>query len=393
MALNSEDQSSSPALSFADNNTGAPKVDNMLPLLSSRNIAGPGVLDNPDDQSIGKRLWNGYTQGDTPIANAMQQAGAYLTSISDPKAGATMLAATKAYGRNQPKPSYGVIGQDAMGNPQYGWIDPVKMKVTPIGGDQTAGTAGQPLGDTSLNGDEYLKTLPSGLASNVQALVEGRMPVPSATSLKSRATQTLLQAAGQYEPGFDLTTWQGRVSGNKDFYGGGQSSKDIKSANQAISHMRSLVDSAEGMNNTSSPMLNTAKNAWNTNVMGEGAQTQFQLNAHAVSEELSKVFKGANMSDAEIRAWESGLSPNMSPSQQRASIGKLTELLNGSLEALEDKRKDSLGERAAAKKGPLLSKEAQESLDYIRKWSAEASQHTAAPMGLPTGVKSIQLIQ
>ena len=35
--------------------------------------------------------------------------------------------------------------------------------------------------------------------------------------------------------------------------------------------------------------------------MGKGAVTEFLPNAHAVAEEMSKVFKGANLSDAEVR--------------------------------------------------------------------------------------------
>ena len=44
--------------------------------------------------------------------------------------------------------------------------------------------------------------------------------------------------------------------------------------------------------------------------LGAGEQGAFRTNAHAVAEEMSKVFKGANLSDAEIRHWEQNLSEN-----------------------------------------------------------------------------------
>jgi hypothetical protein len=101
---------------------------------------------------------------------------------------------------------------------------------------------------------------------------------------------------------------------------------------------------------------------------------------------MSKVFKGSNMSDAEIHAWEDNLSPNMSPAQQRAQIGKLSELLHGSLQALEEKRVASIGQVAADKAGPLIKPEGQRVLQRIDAW-LKAGNAAAAGGTAPTGVK------
>jgi hypothetical protein len=382
----------------AEDNTGA---STMMPALSPRNLAGgPGALSNTEDDEQSQSLLGRFWQKPEDGANALQQAGAYITSIADPKAGASLLAAAKAYGRNKPKPEFKIIGQDEFGAPKYGWVDTVNQRVVPFSasGAPEAGQAPGTIGDTSLQGDDYLKTLPANIAAAAQAAVEGRAPPPSAGSLKNPLVQKTIAAAQHLDPEFDLTTWGARNAGHKDFYGGGDSSKQVKSLNQAISHMGSLVDSAEKLPGHDSPMINSVENFFNTQVLGKGDQTEFKMNAHAVAEELSKVFKGSNMSDAEIKKWEEGLQPNMSPEQKRAAIGKLTELLHGGMSALDDKRKQSLGDASRrAKKGSLLAPDAQQQLEKIKAWVAAGSKPAGAPAGapagLPTGVKSIQLIQ
>ena len=240
------------------------------------------------------------------------------------------------------------------------------------------GPDGQP-----LTGDDYLKTLPTGMASRIKAIAEGRDgPPPSGAALRSPQVAMLLDKIAQYEPGFDLTAWGQRVAGMKDYYGGGKSSEMVRSANQTISHVGDLVSSMMGLGNTRFPLVNTVKNTYNT-ATGGGQVTEFLPNAHAVAEELSKVFKGSNLSDAEIRSWEHSLNPNMSEEQQKAAVGKLLSLLNGSLSALETKRVQSLGPAMAEKKGPLLTPESQSILENVSKWIGGSGDVNAATFKHP----------
>jgi hypothetical protein len=48
-------------------------------------------------------------------------------------------------------------------------------------------------GDTTLTGDDYLKTLDAGLAGQVKALAEGRRAFPTGTALRPNMTPRSMQ--------------------------------------------------------------------------------------------------------------------------------------------------------------------------------------------------------
>lgn len=268
------------------------------------------------------------------------------------------------------KPQFTTTGSDVFGNPQYGFADPRTKTVTPANAGNDGASVLAPANSAAANGatgEEFLKTLPPALGSQVKAMVEGRMQPPAGAAQRSPQVQRLLQYAAQYEPNFDLTAWGARFNGMKDYYGGGKSAEMVRSANQTISHVGEMVGSMIGLNNGQFPKINALGNYINTEMGKEGVGS-FLTNAHAVSTELSKVFKGANLSDAEVHAWEKSLSADMSPAQQRDAVKKLLSLLNGSLSALEEKRVSSIGPAMAEKKGPLLNSEAQKTLASVDKW-------------------------
>jgi hypothetical protein len=301
------------------------------------------------------------------------------------------------------KTGFKQIGTDDMGRPQYGFVDPITKTITPV---QTPGLApsvnattpdGQP-----LTGDDFLKTLPPNEATMVKKMVNGEIQPPSSYALsRSPYWNGLMLKAAQYDPDFDQTIWGARFAGRKDFYGGGKSSEMVRAANQTIDHVGHLVDSFDKLNNTQYPIVNEVKNYANQKLTGTAGVPDFLANAHAVADEMSKVFKGQSISDSEIRSWEQSLSPNMSPEQQRAAVAKLMDLLNGSLNALESKRESSLGPTLAKKYGPLLTPHSQEVLARVNQWSnpmaaAETQkiqgrlsdtnvQEVADPRTVPTG--------
>ena len=223
------------------------------------------------------------------------------------------------------------------------------------------------LGDMSLTGPEYLATVPPKPAGIIKAIAEGRQALPAGQALRSTYWQNILQATQQYDPSFDAANYSGRLAGVKDF-SAGKSAESVRSLNQALAHVGSLIDSAGALHNGNYPALNYIGNKFNE-ATGAGEQGAFRTNANAVADEVAKFFKGAGISDHEIQEWKANLSENLSPAQQRAQIGKLAELLHGGIDALEEKRLTSIGPLAAAKQGPLVKPAGQAVLKRIEEFT------------------------
>jgi hypothetical protein len=303
--------------------------------------------------------------------------------IRDPQTGKV----TRAYTPEQ-NDSFSMVqtGEDGLGKKTFSKMNKATGEMTPIAAAPGATDNGGGLGDMNLTGDAYLASMPKSEANIVKMMAEGTQAPPSSYALGKQLWVNRIAAAKNYDPTFDGTNWSGRVAGVKDF-SAGKSSEMVRSANQTLAHVNSLLDSADALHNGNYPALNWMGNNFNE-ATGAGEPGAFRTNAHAVAEEMSKVFKGANMSDSEIHAWENNLSENMSPAQQRAQIGKLSELLHGSLDALEEKRLNSIGPMAAAKQGPLIKPEGQKVLQRIDQWLKAGNASGVASGGTaPTGVK------
>jgi hypothetical protein len=317
------------------------------------------------------------------VAGGMTPQQAMLSVVS-PEAAKTLIPQALSN-----KQKYAKIGQDGLGREQYGFVDETNQTVNgkPIS-QQPQGDAGGGLGDMSLTGKPYLASIPAAQRGTVQAMVEGRMAPPSSFALSKPYWQNMIAAAQNVDPSFDATQWGGRVAGVVDF-SKGKSSEMVRSANQTIGHVGDLIGKMDALSNGDYPLKNKIGNYLNSQ-QGGAAVTGFKQTAHAVADELSKVFKGAGISDHEIKQWEENLSPDMSPAQQHEAVTTAMSLLQHSLSALEEKRLNSIGPMAAEKAGPLLKPDAQAAVDRIQKWAngkaAEAAATPAAPGTTKTGV-------
>jgi hypothetical protein len=299
----------------------------------------------------------------------------------DPKSG----KAVHLYEPEQ-KDNFQVVqtGESGLGQKTFAKMNKATGEMTPIAGAPGADTGGY--GDMSKTGDAYLATLPPNEAAIVKQMGDYKMAPPSSFALGKPIWGSRIAGATQYNPDFDQASWSGRVAGVKDF-SAGKSSEMVRSANQTLQHVNALIDSADALHNGNYPSANWVGNKFNE-ATGGGEPGAFVTNAHAVADEMGKVFKGANLSDSEIHAWADALSPNMSPAQQRAQIGKMTELLHGALDALDEKRVSSIGQVAADKAGPIIKPAGQAVLQRIDAWLKAGNASGAASGGTaPTGVK------
>lgn len=259
-------------------------------------------------------------------------------------------------------------------NPQTGDVmNPltgVRYNINAMQGQAAGGTPSGASGD--LHGDDYLKTLPPSMAGTVKAIAEGRQAMPTGMIMKTGYGQALMQNLNQYEPGFEGTNYPARMATAKAF-AAGKEAQSIRALNQATQHMGVLHQAGTELNNTDYPLLNTGLNALAT-AGGSAKASNFIAAAHPVAEEVSKIFKGANLSDSEVRQWEKSLSPNMSPEQMQGSLETINHLMDGALDALNTQYQKTMGKPLNA-----MTPQSKATLDYIKANPIGQKKAEAAP--------------
>jgi hypothetical protein len=193
-------------------------------------------------------------------------------------------------------------------------------KNPPAGAGATAG----------LSGDEYLATLPPGVASQVKGIAEGKIQI-SPYTIRTPQGQALLQMAMQYDPGTDQTTYQKRNATAKDA-ASGKLAQSNNALNTVAGHLSGLADSADALNNTRFPLVNAVTN-WAQINAGDPRVRSFNMNVQGVANELERAYRGAGGSEADIKLWRDTLSSANSPDQFKAVFSKGAEMLQSKLEA------------------------------------------------------------
>lgn len=384
--------SSGPALAFAaddgEEEDGAP---------SGALSATPGALSNAPT-----RVMNG-DRGENKlntIGQGMVSAAAALAGISSPgQASALTNAAAAMKKDNQSKYHVSVtkdgriVRVDDSGN------------VDVIGGNPNGAAStdflGPELGDHTLVKDAndptqraaFLKSISDKFGANAAQTVSDladytyQPPTAAAIGRKGSPYPALFSAAKVLNPTLDMAQYGSQFAGAKDWATGGKSAESVRAGNQTLEHQGdALIGAMQDLNNGQYPIMNSAKNFWNNTVLGHAGVGAFKTTAHAVADEMGKLFKGQGISDREIKSWEENLPDNMSPEQQRSEAKTLVKLLHGGFDALTDKRVSALGARRAAAMGPLMSEKAQAALKRVEAF-ANSGSTPAAPATSTTTVQ------
>jgi hypothetical protein len=113
----------------------------------------------------------------------------------------------------------------------------------------------------------------------------------------------------------------------------GQPAQTINYFNTATEHLKQLQQAADALNNGDLQLFNRLANSWATNT-GNPAPTNFATIRNAVAGELSKTFKGAAATDAEIDAINTSINSSQSPAQLSGAIQNNIRLMGSKMEAL-----------------------------------------------------------
>jgi hypothetical protein len=130
---------------------------------------------------------------------------------------------------------------------------------------------------------------------------------------------------------------------------------NLTNFNTAIEHAKQLQEDANALDNTNLQTYNKIGNRLNVE-LGKDAVTNFNVVKNALAGEMSKVFKGGQATDAEIKAVEQPFSAANSSAQLKGAIASAIQLMNSKRDALKAQveqgrqGKANFGEEPAAKK-------------------------------------------
>lgn len=343
---------------------------------------------------MGLKLWQ---QALSPTSPLVVHAG---ETVLDPRTAAVRYASPVVLGADQilANPAGGPpiatnpgkdmsvqqIGEDQFGNKQFGTVDKRTGAVTPVaqgGPGMIPGNGMAAVLSSGKTGPDLLAALPTAMASQVKAIAEGRSPPPQGQALRTPIGQALSAAVQQYDPTFESGNAMARNKVRTDFESG-PTANAITAGNTAIQHLADIAAIVPQLKNwddgfPGNNLLNKAGNAWEQSKGRAPAVNQFNTAVGDFAGELTKFYRGAGGSEADLNRVFQDLNTNQSPTQLKAAIQQQMQLVGGKVNALQDRWRQGMGPAVAD--FPILSKTTQASVDQINHMSPANAPTAAAP--------------
>jgi hypothetical protein len=132
---------------------------------------------------------------------------------------------------------------------------------------------------------------PQTIEDTAQAIAKGQLAPLSGFALSRPMAQNIMARVVQINPDFDPTQFATRQKAEKDFATGKQGTS-VKSFNVAISHLGTLDQLADALNNGNVQLINKIGNAYATQ-SGGTAPTDFNAAKKIVADEIVKAIVGS----------------------------------------------------------------------------------------------------
>jgi len=187
--------------------------------------------------------------------------------------------------------------------------------------------------NTTLTGDEFLKTLSPVDQAHVKALNEGREPFPTAKMMASNPYyERLADAVAQYNPDFDATAFSTRKNANIAFTTGIQG-RQLLAFGSAVKHLETLGGLIDALKNKDGVQLNRFNNIWKKQT-GQSAVTNFEAAKGIVAKEIMKSIVTGGGGVEERQELSRLLDAAKSPEQLRGVVDTYYELMKAQQENL-----------------------------------------------------------
>lgn len=198
---------------------------------------------------------------------------------------------------------------------------------------------------TQPRGPEAMNNIDPAMRPIVQAVIDGRYPVPTGRAATSPEWMAVVQAATQVDPDFDAGNYPARAAAHKDLTGAGAGVKQIQSLNTLAAHIAGLEENTAALGNRSFGPWNHLANS-TMSMFGQSAPTKYAMNADSVATEIATALKGGPPTQGEINEWRHKFDVNAGPNIQNDALKEAASLVEGRLQAVQERANQALGSGA-----------------------------------------------
>lgn len=277
------------------------------------------------------------------------------------------------------------IGEDMMGNKQFGFVDEASGKAYGMDGQLIehgngassivpTGPDGQPLAGPALMA--HLEKNDPVTAAGIKGLISGDL------NAQGRNLQKLAPLAKLVDPTFDAAQYPVRLN-TRESYTSGKDFQETQALNTVGGHLGKLMTSAQALNNTNMPILNKGLNWFADTFTGSPALVKFRNDLVTTSNELAKAYHGGHVSDSSYAAFNKAVNEAQTPAELKTAIGELGGLLQSKIEAKESGYRSSMANAPLPSEYRSINDEAKHSFQRINDWANGTATPAAAAAGAP----------
>lgn len=335
-------------------------------------IAGGMGMGQGNPQDVARQNLKAQYDALVPVLGPQKA----MLAVMNPEAGKTLISEAMTN-----KADWGVIGEDMLGNKQYGWINKIDQTINGKGADGSGAGANSPnVGylapgvkqiDSTLTGDDYLKQFSPEIQAGVKDYIDGKS-TPTGNPRKGY-TQAVKMIAQKYGSDIGVAaddvnfaarkTMRNQLSSSAPSTLGGQ----INIGNTAAGHLADLSQKALELGNydTGIAPLTSAVNS----VRGLGTEQAAKMEAlkgaaQHYGQEITKFYAGSPGGVAERDRFIESVNGAKSPKELAAILATEGELMRSRLDALGGQIKGVLGDEGL-KQFPVLRPDGQAALAKV----------------------------
>ena len=192
--------------------------------------------------------------------------------------------------------------------------------------------------DPSITGPEYLSKLDPNRAAVIKLIGDGNEKSTTILSrMKPEEKLSILADVARYNPNYSVNG----VGAQKDF-NTGKLGSTVRSLNVANSHLDTLGQLADALNNNDTQMFNKIGNAYASQT-GNAAPTNFDTAKQIVADEVVKAVVGAGGTGADREEASRVINAANSPEQLKGAISTYKTLMQGQLKGLNTQYQAATG--------------------------------------------------